>query len=51
MINKIKNFFKNLFKPERQDPHLVLYEEVKPTHCPGHLYFRKSCLACQEIIK
>jgi len=51
MINKIWNWIKNKFKPEKQDPHLVLYEEVKPTHCSGHLYFRKSCKVCQEIIK
>ena len=29
MINKIWNWIKNIFKPEKQDPHLVLYEEVK----------------------
>jgi len=27
MINKIWNWIKNIFKPEKQDPHLVLYEE------------------------
>ena len=53
MINKILNWIKNIFKPEKQDPHLVLYEEVeqpKPTHCQGHLRFRKSCPRCQEIV-
>ena len=29
MINKIWNWIKNIFKPEKQDPHLVLYEEVE----------------------
>ena len=29
MINKIWNWIKNIFKPEKQDPHLALYEEVK----------------------
>ena len=29
MINKIWNWIKNIFKPEKQDPHLVLYEEVR----------------------
>ena len=27
MINKIWNWIKNIFKPEKQDPHLTLYEE------------------------
>ena len=31
MINKILNWIKNIFKPEKQDPHLVLYEEVEET--------------------
>jgi hypothetical protein len=53
MINKIWNWIKSIFKSEKQDPHLVLYEEVpvyKPEHCPSHLRFRKSCKACQEIV-
>ena len=53
MINYIWNKIKNIFKPEKQDPHLVLYEEVekpKLTHCEGHLRFRKSCPRCQEIV-
>ena len=29
MINKILNWIKNIFKPEKQDPHLALYEEVE----------------------
>ena len=28
-MKKIWNWIKNIFKPERQDPHLVMYEEVK----------------------
>ena len=50
MIKNIWNWVKSLFAPKEQDPHLVLYEEVKPTHCPKHLYFRKSCKACLEIV-
>ena len=29
MINKIWNWIKNIFTPEKQDPHLELYEEVR----------------------
>ena len=29
MINKIWNWIKNIFKPEKQDPHLKLYEEAE----------------------
>ena len=29
MINKIWNWIKIFFVPEKQDPHLTLYEEVK----------------------
>ena len=28
-MKKIWNWIKNIFKPERQDPHLVMNEEVK----------------------
>ena len=28
MINKILNWIKNIFKSEKQDPHLTLYEEA-----------------------
>ena len=28
MIKKISNFIKNMFKPEKQDPHLEIYEET-----------------------
>ena len=30
MINKILNWIKNIFKPEKQDPHLAMYEELRP---------------------
>ena len=50
MINKIWNWIKKIFKPEKQDPHLVLYEEVKPEHCSKHSRFRKSCPECKEIM-
>ena len=29
MIKHIINWIKNFFVPEKQDPHLALYEEVK----------------------
>ena len=29
MIKKIINFIKNIFTPEKQDPHLEIYEEVR----------------------
>ena len=32
MINKIWNWIKNIFKPEKQDPHLEMYEEVEQTN-------------------
>ena len=54
MINYIWNKIKNIFKPEKQDPHLVLYEEVQESkleHCLTHLRFKKSCPDCREIIK
>ena len=51
MINKILNWIKNIFKPEKQDPHIVLYEEVKPKPdpCSKHIYYRKSCPVCREL--
>jgi len=30
MINKIRNWIKNIFTPEKQDPHLEMYEEARP---------------------
>ena len=30
MIKKFINFIKNMFKCERQDPHLQMYEELRP---------------------
>ena len=50
MINKILNWIKNIFKPEKQDPHLVMFEEVKPTHCTKHNRYRKNCLSCREVV-
>ena len=29
MIKKLINWIKNIFKPEKQDPHLEMYEEVR----------------------
>ena len=49
MINKILNWIKNIFKPEKQDPHLTLYEEVKPTHCKGHRRYRNNCEDCRKV--
>jgi primosomal protein N' len=53
MISNIWNWIKNIFKSEKQDPHLVLYEEAqepKPEHCVKHSRFKKSCPDCKEII-
>ena len=50
MIKHFFNWIKTFFKPEKQDPHLVLYEEVKPEHCSKHSRFRKSCPECKEAI-
>ena len=50
MIKYIINKIKNLFYPEKQDPHLVLYEEVKPEHCDLHKRYKKGCRDCREII-
>jgi len=64
MINKIWNWIKNIFKPEKQDPHLVLYEEVeekklyveeytdkdgKSIKCGTHNRYKKSCPVCREV--
>ena len=52
MINKIWNWIKNIFTPEKQDPHLVLYEEVKEPEkwkCGTHIRYKKSCLICREL--
>ena len=51
MISYIWNKIKNIFKPEKQDPHLVMYEEVKPEHCPKHNRYKKGCKACVEIVR
>jgi len=50
MINKIWNWIKNIFVSEKKDPHLVLYEEIKPEHCGLHKRFKKSCRECREIV-
>ena len=64
MINKIWNWIKNLFVPEKQDPHIVLYEEVeekklyveeytdkdgKSIKCGPHNRYKKSCPVCREV--
>ena len=55
MINKIWNWIKNIFKSEKQDPHLVLYEEVEKItepekwKCGTHNRYKKSCPTCREI--
>ena len=60
MINKIWNWIKNIFVPEKPDPHLTLYEEVKPVvneytdkdgksiKCGTHKRYKKSCPICRE---
>ena len=57
-MKKIWNWIKNIFKPERQDPHLVMYEEVeneytdkdgKPIKCGTHNRYKKSCPTCKVI--
>ena len=62
MINKIWNWIKNIFVPEKQDPHLTLYEEVKPVFneytnkvaksikCGTHKRYKKSCPICREAV-
>ena len=53
MINKIWNWIKKFFVPEKQDPHLTLYEEVKTEpekwKCGTHNRYKKSCSICREI--
>jgi hypothetical protein len=60
MINKIWNWIKNIFTPEKQDPHLVLYEKAEPyveeytdkdgksIKCGTHKRYKKSCPICRE---
>ena len=62
MISNIWNWIKNIFKPEKQDPHLTLYEEVKPVFneytnkdgksikCGTHKRYKKSCPICREAV-
>ena len=51
----IWNWIKNIFKPEKQDPHLVLYEEVEKVKepekwkCGTHSRYKKSCPTCKEL--
>jgi len=64
MISNIWNWIKNIFKSEKQDPHIVLYEEVeekklyveeytdkdgKPIKCGTHNRYKKNCPVCREI--
>jgi hypothetical protein len=64
MISKIWNWIKNKFKPEKQDPHIVLYEEVeekklyveeytdkdgKSIKCGTHNRYKKNCPVCREV--
>jgi len=42
MINKIWNWIRNIFKSKKQDPHLVLYEEVQHTHKNGITHSHKG---------
>ena len=64
MINKIWNWIKNLYVPEKQDPHIVLYDEVeekklyveeytdkdgKSIKCGTHNRYKKSCPVCREV--
>ncbi len=57
MIKKIKNFICKLLGikqcacPEDMDLQKEIpIQKEKPTHCPRHLYFRKSCPGCQELL-
>ena len=54
MIKFIKKIFAKWFsKKEAVAPVEKVIEPVveKPTHCEGHLRFKKSCSLCQAIIK
>ena len=66
MITHIINWIKAWIgiKEGQMDPHEELYtketeldvpvyeneQAVKAEHCDGHLRFKKSCKACQEIV-
>ena len=64
MIRYIINTIKGWFTPkEEMDPHEVMLhlkepdvpvyqneEAVKKEHCSKHNRFRKSCLACREVV-
>ena len=50
----MKHLWKKIVKWFSGEQVLELVEETvveKPTHCPSHLYFKKSCSDCQAIIK
>ena len=49
MIKHFFNWIKTLFSKEEKDPHLELFEEVKPEHCSKHNRYRKSCPECKEV--
>ena len=56
MIKYLKKLWKKFFgKTSRALPENVGEEIVKaapkPLHCTSHSRFKKSCPACQEIIK
>ena len=51
MINKIWNWIKNIFKPEKQDPHMTLYEEVKKGYCDEHSKYKHRCPKCRELAR
>ena len=50
MISYIWNKIKNIFKPEKQDPHLTLYEEVKG-YCDEHNKYKHRCPKCRELAR
>ena len=64
MIKWIKNLFCKIVGIKQcecpEDEHIELYTKMpepeipihkeKKEHCDGHLRFRKSCKACQEIV-
>ena len=45
--SRIKTAYYKEVKVEKQMPTLM----IKPQHCERHSRFKKSCAACQEIIK
>lgn len=49
MITHFLNWIKNIFKPEKQDPHMYQYETKG--HCDKHSKYKHRCIDCQEAIK